>query len=237
MLGKFLAAWISALAFLVAATPFLAIACAFGGVGPGTIAVSLLVLAAELGVIAAVGVGLSGLIRRPLFSVVLSYLFVALLSVGTVIGFGLGGAVIQTPVTVNVSAQRAAPDIACEIQRYSTSVPRFDLVWWMLAANPYVVIADAEPSHLNATGNPQDIFDVVALGVRSAQLTPPELAHPTRCDQLFADRSPREVMQRTTPSWAVGLLIQLGLGFAALAGAVATTRAPSRRLAAGSRIA
>jgi ABC-type transport system involved in multi-copper enzyme maturation permease subunit len=238
VLGKFLAAWISALAFLVAATPFLIVACAFGGVGADTVAVSLLVLAVELGVVSAVGVGLSGLIRRPLFSIVLSYLFVALLSVGTLIGFGLGGTVVQTPVHVQVAAHHiGSEEDRCDAQDYSTSVPRFDLVWWILAANPYVVLADAEPTHLDRSGNPRDIFGYVTLGVRSVQLTPDELRHPTRCDQLYRSQEPATVFAETTPSWLVGLLIHLGLGIAALAGAIATTRAPSRRLAAGSRIA
>ena len=45
--------------------------------------VSLLVLAAEIVVVAAIGVGLSGLIARPLFSVAATYLVVSGLVVGT----------------------------------------------------------------------------------------------------------------------------------------------------------
>ncbi|TPX00810.1 ABC transporter permease, partial [Schumannella luteola] len=100
VLGKLLAAWITALGFLVAGLPFLLFALVIGGASVDTAIVSILVLALELGVVAAIGVGLSGLIRRPLFSVVATYLVVALLSVGTLIAFTLGGLVNQQEVTV-----------------------------------------------------------------------------------------------------------------------------------------
>ena len=98
VIGKWLAAWLTALAFLAASLPFLLFAIVLGQVSAATIAISVLVLALELGVIAAIGVGLSGVLTRPLFSVVVTYLVVAALSIGTLIAFGLGGAAIQTTV-------------------------------------------------------------------------------------------------------------------------------------------
>ena len=98
VVGKWVAAWLTALTFLAASLPFLVFAVALGQVSAATIAISVLVLALELGIIAAIGVGLSGLLTRPLFSVTVTYLVVAALSIGTLIGFGLGGAAIQTTV-------------------------------------------------------------------------------------------------------------------------------------------
>ena len=69
LIGKFLAAWVAGLAFVVVSVPFLAIAILTGGGAPATIAVSLLVLTFEVGIIAAIGVALSGILSRPLFSV------------------------------------------------------------------------------------------------------------------------------------------------------------------------
>ena len=48
--------------------------------------------------VAAFGVGLSGILNRPLFSVVTTYLVVAALTVGTLIAFGLGGSAVRTEV-------------------------------------------------------------------------------------------------------------------------------------------
>ena len=252
VLGKFLAAWISALAFLVAAVPFILWSFAIGGTDPATVVVSIVVLAFELGVVAAVGVGLSGLMRRPLFSIVVTYFFVALLSIGTLIGFGLGGLALQTKVTVqNSYIDYSDPNLQYDNQGnpinghcitdppYETTVPRSDLVWWMLAANPYVVLADAVPTHFDQSGDyPSDMFGGIKLGVRYAQLQP-DLDGYDECVDGFSQeqRSPHEVIDSTTPSWLVGMLIYLGFAGAALWGAIAVTHAPSRRLAAGSRVA
>ncbi|CAN5504755.1 ABC transporter permease subunit [soil metagenome] len=253
VLGKFLAAWISALAFLVAAVPFILWSFAIGGAQPATVVVSILVLAFELGVISALGVGLSGLVRRPLFSVVVTYLLVALLSIGTLIGFSLGGLALQTKVTVQNSyvdyndsslqfdgnGNPINPHCITD-PPMTTTVPRFDLVWWMLAANPYVVLADAVPTVYQPDADyPADLFGNIKLGVRYAQ-SPADLNGYDECADASDPRhskSPRELIDSTTPSWLVGMLIHLGLGVGALWGAIALTHAPSRRLAAGSRVA
>lgn len=253
VLGKFVAAWITALAFLAAALPFLVFALVLGGASPDTAIVSILVLAAELGVVAAVGVGLSGLIRRPLFSVVTTYLMVALLSIGTLIAFGLGGMVAQREVTVvneTIDWDASTGDIdpntglpenpVCEPYEYTYTVPGFDAVWWTLAANPYVLLADAAPTHYDRFGNPDDLFGSIKYGVRQAQL-PPELDQGwSECDpqyDVYDQDTAREVLDRTVPSWAVGLAIHVALGAALLLGAISRTRAPAGRLAAGSRVA
>jgi len=253
VLGKFLAAWISSLVFLVAAVPFILWSFALGGTRPDVVIVSILVLAAELAVVSALGVGLSGLMRRPLFSVAVTYLLVAILSIGTLIGFSLGGLLLQQHVTVtNSYVDYSDPDLefdtqgrpidpTCVAETYETTVPRFDLVWWMLAANPYVVLADAVPATYTSDGGVTDMFGSIKAGVRSAQLRPDYLDGYDECAELAANgghyESAREIIDRTTPGWLVGLLIHVGLGAAALAGAIAVTRAPARRLAPGSRVA
>ncbi|TXK19536.1 ABC transporter permease [Homoserinibacter sp. GY 40078] len=254
VLGKLLAAWITALGFLVAALPFLIFALALGGASPDTAVVSILVLAVELGVVAAVGVGLSGLIRRPLFSVVTTYLVVAALSVGTLIAFGLGGFVGQERVTVtneyidwSVDYDESDPvtglpeDPVCVTDTYEQPVPRFDRVWWTLAANPYVLLADAVPIHFDTYGNPKDVFGSITYGVRSSQSAPEIDTSYSECDGEYSPSveppSAREVIENSVPSWAVGLALHLALAVALILGAISRTHAPSRRLAAGSRIA
>lgn len=251
VLGKLLAAWITALGFLAAALPFLLFALVLGGASVTTAVVSLLVLAAELGVVAAIGVGLSGLMRRPLFSVVTSYLLVALLSIGTLIAFSLGGVVAQERVTQSykvidwtasseeIDPQTGLPvELVCITQVSQYQMPRFDRVWWMLAANPYVLLADAVPTHFDRYDNPDDLFGMIKFGVRQAQV-PPEPHSWSECE-VYADETyptAREVIESTTPSWAVGLGLHVLLAAGLVAGAIARTHAPARRLAAGSRVA
>ena len=253
VIGKFLAAWITALGFLAASLPFLIFGLAIGGVGIGTIVVSTLVLALELGVVAAIGVGLSGIFAKPLFSVVVTYLVVAALSVGTLITFALAGAATQSTVvstdvygvTYSESTGRALTCSEPEVSEYT--IPRFDYYWGILAANPYVVLADASPSNF-VNGNPNDLFGTIKVGVRSAQLTPNLAPSYNECDRSqdsdggyfvgdSAMNSSEEIVDATVPSWFVGLAVHVLLGAGALAGAWARTNTPARTLSAGSRIA
>ena len=88
-LGKLLAAWVVALAFLTTALPFLAWAWFEGGISGGRIVLSLLVLVLVLAVVCAIGLMFSTLTARTVSSAVLTYLTMGALVFGTTIGFGL----------------------------------------------------------------------------------------------------------------------------------------------------
>jgi ABC-2 type transport system permease protein len=245
IVGKFLAAWITALTFLAAATPFLIYATVAGGAPAVTIVVSILVLALELGVVAAIGVGLSGILARPLFSIVLSYLAVAALSVGTLIAFTLGGLVVQTDVrSTSVTATSYSADgrpQGCTYEQVSTyRAPRFDLFWGVLVANPYVLLADAVPTVYNSQGYPNDLFGSIKQVVRSTQIPPETDRVFNECEEWpYTSTGPtaREVIDSTTPGWFVGLLVHVVLAAGALIGAWARTRTPAGALSRGSRVA
>lgn len=249
ILGKFLAAWITALAFLVASVPFLVFAVLSGGMRADTIAVSTLVLALELGVVAAVGVGLSGILNRPLFSIVVTYLVVAALSIGTLIAFGLAGLVTQSEIrsttidydynTTEFDPQTGMPiDGECTVTRTTSyTMPRYDLYWGILVMNPYIALADAVPTSYGDGDNVQDLFGTVKLGVRYAQ-TPVE-TDPVydACDPESNYPTNREVIENSVPGWFVGLGLHLLLAGGVLLGAWAKTRTPAGALTKGSRVA
>lgn len=251
VLGKFLAAWITALAFLAASVPFLLAAVLLGDVAVGTVVSSILVLAAELGVIAAIGVGLSGILTRPLFSIVVTYLMVALLSLGTLISFALLGTATQSTLTSvdrtvlssnYDEATGTETDIVCSPPTTNSyPVARFDYYWWILAANPYVVVADAAPGQFDTGGNTVDLFGTIAVGVRSAQAAPDLSTENNYCTTgaYLGDDYPtaEETYDDALPSWFVGLGIHLLLGAGALLWAWRRTDTPARRLPTGSRIA
>ncbi len=257
LLGKFLAAWITGLAFAVVALPFLVIATLTGGVQASTVAVSLAVLIVETGVIAAIGVALSGILARPLFSVAATYLVVAALTIGSLIGFGLVGASITTEVesryrSVEYGADgplcregvetcwESPEDMVCgEWQVDTYRVGRFDTVWWMLAANPFIILADATPTRFDAYGNPEDAFGYVKVGVRQAQLPPDPVVEFDECTSQASPSSdtPAQIVATTVPSWFVGLGVQLLLAAGLLSWAYGRTRTPARALPPGTRIA
>lgn len=248
VLGKFLAAWTAALAFLAIAVPFLLIAAVFGG-NAGVLFTSLAVTVLELGVIAAVGVGLSAVIARPIFSVVTTYLVVAALSIGTVVAFGLGG--LAFPVRVTSTSESYADGAVDDTGKVVNPVcdppsvshfdePSYDKLWGILAANPYVVLADAVPGRFTAKGEPEDAFASIKVGVRSLQIPQPTSTYYSDCNpgrNTDENRSPQEILASTVPTWTVGLLIHLLLAVLALGAAVRAVRTPARRLARGTRIA
>lgn len=239
MVGKLVAAIATGGVFLGVALPFLALSLIGGGVHPATLAVSLLVLAAEIIVVAAVGVGLSGLIARPLFSVAATYLVVAALTIGTLIVFGLGGTALRTEVTSYDRPYDSMGNVDCERwETYTYEAPRFDRVWWALAANPFVVLADATPTTYATGGWPADMFGQIKFGVRSAQLPPQEYRwDPCDPDVQGQQLTAQQVIDSTVPSWFVGLGIQIVIAGGLFAGAWARTRTPARMLPPGTRIA
>ena len=253
ILGKFFAAWITALAFLAVSLPFLLVAFAAGGLEWDTILVSTLVLALELGVVAAVGVGLSGILSKPLFSIVATYLVVAALSVGTLIAFGLAGLATQTEVRstyigIEWPSDGSDPgdDPTCLPPQVTTyQQPRFDYVWGILAINPYVVLADASPGSFDENGNPRDVFTAIKSGARGAQIAPAAEQVNDECAyysdpsgrEPFEYKTSEEIVDETVPSWFVGLTAHLVLGGGLLAWAWARTNTPARTLTKGSRIA
>ncbi|MFG6475628.1 ABC transporter permease subunit [Microbacterium sp. P06] len=274
LVGKLLAAWVTGLAFLAVAVPFLVIATAAGGVPLDVLLVSLLVLVVEVGVVAAVGVGLSGILARPLFSVAVTYLTVAALVLGTVIAFGLSASASRTEVesrsrvlepvmstprpTVAPECMTAdpgqteplpqctgsgavsEPQYECgewSTQRYETT--RTDHVWWMLAANPFVILADATPARF-VNGEPRDVFGSVKVFVRQAQLSPEAAAEWDGCDVSASgvpNTSSEQRIEGTVPSWFVGLAVQVLLAGLLMWRAAARTKTPAKRLPPGTRIA
>lgn len=263
LLGKFVAAWITGLAFAVVAAPFLIIATLAGDVRPWTVLISLVILIVETGVIAAIGVALSGILARPLFSVAVTYLVVAALAIGSVIGFGLiGSAVASEGVSKYRSlAYDAMGNPECtdgadecygdvdrmvcdEWQTETYRVPRFDSVWWMLSANPFVILADATPTAFDRYGNPDDMFGWLKYSVRSAQFAPALESVWDDCDPKNYEyngggdyRTPEETIAGSVPSWFVGLGVQIALAGLLLWWAWARTRTPARTLPPGTRIA
>ncbi|MGN6220417.1 MAG: ABC transporter permease [Microbacterium sp.] len=264
LFGKVLAAWITGLAFVAVSLPFLVVATLAGGGDPSTITVSLLVLVFEVGVIAAIGVALSGILSRPLFSVATTYLVVMALVVGTVIAFALVGFTVRSEVTTHYRSldfgqysgdtypcapgEEPSEDYPCDddVQLscgpWTTStyeVPRFDHVWWLLAANPFVILADATPSEFSPEGYPRDLFGQIKFGVRAAQQAPELESRYDDCSpaQQRDQPSPQEVVDESAPSWFVGMTLQLLLAAGLLWWAWVRTRTPAGRLPSGTRIA
>ena len=255
--GKWLASWAGSLAFLVLSTPFIFWALFLGGVDAQEAVVSLLMLALELGVVCALGVGISALANRPLFSIVSTYMLVALLAVGTVIVFGLSTLLVMEERTVRSSyytypessfdaatgALDEGAEMECVTQSFTQDMPDTQYITWMLAANPFVVVADAvpytEPEDRPDDGQPvymgggyytPGVMETVSQQVRAAQAGPD-------LDVTCEESSGRQFLQQGVPIWPLGLAVQGAIAAGLLFLARRRLTMPAKRLAQGTRIA
>jgi ABC-2 type transport system permease protein len=268
--GKLLAAWTTALALLAAASPFIMWAYVEGGTPANRLLVTLLLLAFLLLVVCAVALGWSAVAARTSSSAVLTYLSVALLGLGLPMLFAvsLPLAMATEQVTV-VQAEPSSTDptsapaenstFTCVRRTQEMSRPHTERLWWLLAANPFVIVADAAP---RPTGRDtqSDPLTAIRNAVREARLGPAEIedwctgamygvADPAtgaegtlqtlpKPDEVAEAETRREVEREALPVvWPFGLAANLVLGTAFVLVAIRRLRAPARKLARGTRIA
>jgi ABC-type transport system involved in multi-copper enzyme maturation permease subunit len=249
VLGKLLASWVAALAFLAASTPFIAISLLAGGTPVLAMFTCLGVLALLLVAVCAIGLGFSALTARTAGSAVLTYLAVASLSALSPIIFGLTFLATTHNETVRVWT---APDGTwdssnppeCSWQERVQPVTHTERTWWLLAINPFVIVADAAPqprpaAHSYVVGG--DPLGAIRNGVRTLRAGPaPEL------DQCWVEQASNP-SQSTSPVaardidasavWPWGLAANLLLGAGGVWVAVRRLRIPQRTLARGTRVA
>lgn len=246
--GKLLAGWLTALAFLATAVPFLLLAMVPGGTGIGRFLVTTVMMALVLLAVCAIAIGWSALTARSVSSAVMTYLTTAFLCIGTLILFGLSLPLVTSDERVRVLENPPLPqdfdyttDIPVEDCVETTavrSVSRTDATWWLLAANPYVVVADAAPG-----GEGSDAFSLIKSGVRAAQAGPDEplnecwASNVTGEGASLGDPFGGSLGSSGIPVWPFGLAINLGLGALGIAVAVRRLATPVGRLPRGTRIA
>ena len=257
--GKFAAAWGTSLVFLALTLPLVGYCMVLGGVPLGRVVVVSVVLALLLGTVASLALCLSSLLARTTTSGVLAYLTVFGLTLGTLIAFGLGTAVTQesytaTPTcpTVTQLQQQGVPEqdrpgiLANCSATYTGSRTRTDLVWWLLAPNPFVVLADAAPQLPPATAAENSA--TAALEARGIHRTNLRDADPLGAlgRSVRGLRSPPTdggvlvsvvTGSRRRPVWPWGLGFDVLLGGGALWLTARRLRTPTRKLPRGQRVA
>jgi ABC-type transport system involved in multi-copper enzyme maturation permease subunit len=227
-LGKLAAAWGTALVFLVLTLPFVLWSILEGGVGIGRAAVVLGVVAVLLGVICAVAQGCSAVLARGIGSALLSYVLMFALSVGTVIAFGLTTiAFTESPEPLPAGQPNSVA---------TTDEPHPEDVWWLLAPNPFVVLADSAPApppvpHAGPSGvQPMEQLDPLgSIGQVTRMIRTPTAQR----DQRTAPDLPNDALA----VWPYGLGFDVLLAIGAVWISVRRLGTPSRKVTPGVRIA
>jgi ABC-type transport system involved in multi-copper enzyme maturation permease subunit len=249
LLGKWLASWVTALAFLATALPYIVVAMSMGGLDVSGLVVFVAMVAVELGVVCAVGTAVSAVADRTLFAVVVTYLLVALFAVGTLVAFALTMPLTQTTIPANnprwaVAEGEVVPEgpDSCFGQLVPQTAYDTRSTYWMLAANPFVVVSDAVPTPARVPYDPDDpdtwapdgVMTTVSFGVRYLQ-RPPEMN--VLCAYGEPTGSGTEEAWRGTPVWPLGLGLQVVVAGGLLAWGRFRLATPAGRLPRGHRVA
>lgn len=252
VLGKLLASWVASLAFLAVSVPFVVWAFATGGTALVGLVTTVLLLAVVLAVVCAIGLGFSALTARTAGSSVLTYVAIAGLTVVSLIVFALSLPLVSGEERVQVRTEvwpggditfdengRPSEEIACELREEERYVTHTERTWWLLAVNPFVVVADALPP---ATGSTQiaDPMTGIRYGVRTARLGTQEPLN--ECWSQWQDwrereRESRERADALGAVWPWGLAFNLLLGAAGVLLAVRRLTIPQATLPRGTRVA
>ena len=241
VVGKLLAAWVTGLALLGAALPFLLWIYLDGGTPLGRLAVVVGVIALTILVVCAIGLGWSAISSRTSSSAVLTYLTVALLGPGLPLLFALSVPLVtefeQVKVYTEAYDDTGTPLQRCETITQEQSVTHTDRSWWLLAASPYVVVADASPKPLADGGS--DPLGGIRDAVREIRLGPEDTLQECGVGTAQDDAAARRAAQREGlgATWPYGLGLDLALGGLFVVVAVRRLRTPTRRLPTGTRVA
>ncbi|BDH59269.1 ABC transporter permease [Tsukamurella sp. PLM1] len=259
--GKLLGAWIASCALLVVSAPYLiwAIAVAeypvvFSVLG---VVVAALIFLAYCGI----GLGYSALLARPIGSAAITQLTMLFLLIGLPII-----TVLLIPATkTEVSADRprwtysdSGESGTCRIERTTVTVEHTERIWWVVAPNPAVVLADAAAQRdrgrdadrdrgywTRYTGDDlrrpaESSLAFLADGVSDLR-TGPAANQDRACGRVgFSTgddvvsipdyRDPRRTDGYLGHSWYWGLLANLALGGIGLAFAARRLRVPAAKL-------
>jgi ABC-type transport system involved in multi-copper enzyme maturation permease subunit len=209
--GKLVAGWSVGLVALLLSTPFAGYATARGGLPLGRIPVVYAVVALLIGSVCAVSQALSALMTRTITSALLSYVVTAALTIGSVVVFL----------------------VALAFTTDRRGVQHSDEVWWLLAPNPFVILADSAPrvpSRLDQTGHivsPDDLDPLSSISKNLRELRVPA--------EYFYSDQPGPPPDR--PLWPYGLGFLVVLGAGSLVITTVRLRTPTDRLPPGVRVA
>ncbi|MFI2753672.1 ABC transporter permease [Cellulomonas sp. P22] len=240
VLGKLLASWTASLAFLGASVPFLGLALAMGGTPVLSFVVALLLLAALLACVCAIGLGFSALVSRTAGSTVLTFLTVAAVTIIAPILFVLTLPSISSDAEIRVwTAQVSNGEHvgSCHWETTTESVVHTERTWWLLGANPFVVVADGAGVAASDTEINEPLGGIRA-GVRELRAGP--ATEQDRCWSASGQDASSPVAERDldrSPVWPWGLGINVLLGAAGVVTAVRRLRVPQQTLARGTRVA
>ncbi len=246
VVGKLVAAWLSVLAFLAVAMPFLVTLMVYGGTSRRALAGHVLVLVVTLGAVCAIGLGCSAATPRPSASTVLTYLVVAVLVVGTPLALAVSSTLVrseQERVTyqLDYSVSTSSRQVCLpEPEVTTTHILHQDRIWWLLVPNPFVALGDVSFRAPGPAGGSTWLdwspLTVTGVSVNDLRHHEPEQIVVNPCDPGYLELQAREE-QPFTRFWPASLAVVLVLAIGGTVYASRALRTPVRALHRGTRVA
>jgi len=217
-LGKLAAAWGTGLVTLLLTLPVLLIPVAEGVISPIRAQAVLLVTGLLIGVVCAISQAWSAVLARSITSVLMSYITVFVLLAGT-------------PVVYGIALQMTGEHRPTTYGDGYT-VEHSERVWWLLAPNPVVVLADAAPRL------PETEIVVGDQVIRRSPSSDPlgELSRSMR-DIRQGERTSAGHAHGEAAVWPWGLAFDLALAAGAVVLTASRLRTPLYRVPRGVRVA
>ena len=254
VVGKLVAAWSAALAFLAVALPFLLMFTLLGGAAWMTLAGHMLILVVTLGAVCAIGLGFSAATARTSASAVLTYLVVAGLVIGSPIITAISTTAVQgKQTTLSYETDYSASTngkVVCETEPHvrTSDVVHVERIWWMLVPDPFVALADVSGRSMvygeqstYSEYDTQPLYPASPLGMAGVAVDQmrnpqPEEVVTNHCEPTTTS-GPFDWKVTHLAFWPVSLVMMLALGAWSLTSASRRLRTPVHRLAHGTRVA
>ncbi|ADG80314.1 ABC-type transport system involved in multi-copper enzyme maturation, permease component OS=Tsukamurella paurometabola (strain ATCC 8368 / DSM / CCUG 35730/ CIP 100753 / JCM 10117 / KCTC 9821 / NBRC 16120 / NCIMB 702349 / NCTC 13040) OX=521096 GN=Tpau_3736 PE=4 SV=1 [Tsukamurella paurometabola] len=257
-MGKLLGAWVASCALLAISTPFLVWAVVEAPYPVWRSILGIVVVALLFLAYCGIGLGFSALFARPIGSAAITQLTMLFL----LIGLPAVAAVLIPTTTERVTTistewdyDRDTGRSTCREYPYTREVAHTNRIWWIVAPNALVVVADSASANdpgrsetwfRSPYGDGRVLQRETALGevadaaaaFRAGERIPPERRCATDSPSGTGDYyGYRDDLSAVGSTWYWGLLANLALGGIGLAFAARRLRVPAGNLPRGVRIA
>lgn len=250
--GIFVGSLARVLVLVLLTVPALATGLALGGTDVCGFAWAVVVLAVSLAAAAAVAQAVSAVFARRTTALVAAYTATGLLVLGPWVAYAaalpLTSETVSTKVTVLAGTHgtaRAADGPPCVDITEDRERTRPDRIWWLLAPEPFVALADAAPGRIGGAVG----FEPLSAGrdaLRLARITPPGPGEAALDECPVAVPAPqdapdsastvnsantgsdanRAVIEAVPPTWPIGMAVLSLTGAAAIGLSTRRLRAP-----------
>lgn len=240
--GKLLGSWLSSLALIGVALPYLlwGIVSSSTSILFGVLAV--IVTALIMLVYCAIGLAFSSLTTRPAASAMLTQAAVLLLLIGLPIAFGLTYPLTSRTHQTIVAERDYSADSSfptCALVERDERFYHTEYTWWLLAPNPVLLVSDILAAGIEGADDGDiDGASGFFAYLQSEARTGPDLS-PQSCASIYSPGSTDDARRarHIGDSWYIGLLLTIAAGAAALVVTARRLRVPAHKLGRGVRVA